>query len=77
MSCKTKPSPAVLKGCYPFLKRVNHEHFKTSLLPALQKAMLRNPEIILECVALTISGLNLDLSQYAMDLGNTLIGTTN
>lgn len=37
--------------------------------------MLRNPEIILECVGVTISGLNLDLSQYAMDLGNSLIGT--
>lgn len=63
-----------MRGCYPFLKKLNHDNFKSSLLPALQKSMLRNPEVILEAVGLIISGLNLDLSPYAMDLGNSLIG---
>lgn len=74
VSSKTKPLASVIKGCYAFLKSLNHDHFKNSLQPALQKAMLRNPEVILEAVGLIISGLNLDLSQYALDLGNSLIG---
>lgn len=63
----------MIKACYPLLKNVNHNQFKTSLLPALQKSMLRNPEIIIECVGLVISGMSIDLSQYALDIGKTLI----
>lgn len=74
VSCKTKPLSSIIKGCYPFLKRFNHDNFKNNLLPALQKAMLRNPEVILEAVGLIISGLNIDLSQYALDLGSSIIG---
>lgn len=76
VSCKTRPLPNVIIASYPLLKQVNHDLFKKNLWPSLQKAMLRNPEIILECVGLVISGLNLDLSVYATEVGNSLIGTT-
>lgn len=69
--------PNVITACYPLLVEVNNEQFKKSVLPALQKAMLRNPEIILECVELVISGVHLDLSSYAMEIGNSLIGMSN
>ncbi|KYB24626.1 Translational activator GCN1-like Protein [Tribolium castaneum] len=58
VSCKTRPLPNVVIATYPLLK---------------QKAMLRNPEVILECVGLVISGLNLDLSTCAVEIGNSLI----
>ena len=48
----------------PLLRHVTHEEFKASLLPAIQKAMLRNPEIVLLSVAHILDGLNIDLSQY-------------
>lgn len=73
ISGKTKPLPAVIEGCYSFLKLLNHDEFKATLLPALQKAMLRNPEVILECVGIVITGLSLDLSRYSADLGKSLI----
>lgn len=72
ISTKTKPLPPVVEACYPLLKLVTHDEFKSTLLPALQKSMLRNPEVILECVGVVIKGMNLDLSQYAMDLGKSL-----
>lgn len=74
ISCKNKPTNTVVEACYPLIKTVNHDQFKTILLPALQKAMLRNPEIIIECVGFVISGVNLDLSPYASDIGKSLIG---
>ncbi|KAF5292015.1 hypothetical protein FQA39_LY14132 [Lamprigera yunnana] len=73
VSCKIKPLKSIIKACYPLLKMVNHEQFKGVLLPALLKAMLRNPEIIIECVGLVISGLTIDLSAYASEIGKGLI----
>ncbi|KAG5899951.1 hypothetical protein JTB14_002498 [Gonioctena quinquepunctata] len=73
ISCKTKPSPDVIIACYPLISRVNDDLFKKQLLPALQKAMLRNPEIILECVGLVVSGMEIDLSDYAYEIGTGLI----
>ncbi|KAJ8939614.1 hypothetical protein NQ318_012337 [Aromia moschata] len=73
ISCKVRPSPNIVMACYPLLHQVNNELFKRIVLPALQKAMLRNPEIILECVGLVISGINLDLGEYAMEIGKSLV----
>lgn len=56
----------------PLLSRVSHEEFCSQLLPAIQKAMLRNPEIILPCLGYVLSGLSLDLSQYALDIAKSI-----
>ncbi|GIY00789.1 eIF-2-alpha kinase activator GCN1 [Caerostris extrusa] len=71
---KTKPLPHVLETCSSLLRQITHNEFKTFILPALQKVLLRNPEIIFETVYTLISGVSLDLSQYALDLGKS-IGT--
>lgn len=73
VSCKVRPLPNVIIATYPLLKLIPHDLFKKTLWPALQKAMLRNPEIILGCVGLVISGLSPDLSPFAVDIGNSLI----
>ena len=49
---------------------MDHADFKESLLPLMQKAMLRNPEIVLESVALILEGLNIDLSQYVSEVSS-------
>jgi hypothetical protein len=72
ISCKTKPAVYVIKASDSLLKHVSHEEFKQHLLPAMQKAMLRNPEIILGSVGHVIEGLSLDMSQYAQDVGRSL-----
>ncbi|KAM0733122.1 Stalled ribosome sensor GCN1 [Formica fusca] len=72
ISCKKKPDLYVVDVAVPLLRRLTHEEFKTQLLPALQKAMLRNPEIIIESVGLILSGLSLDLSQYSQEISKGL-----
>lgn len=74
VSCKTRPSPNLVIACYPLLSQVNLDTFQSSVLGALQKAMLRNPEIILETVGLVISGVNIDLSSSAVEISKNIIG---
>lgn len=72
ISCKKKPDLYIVDVAAPFLRRLTHEEFKSHLLPALQKAMLRNPEIIIESVGHILNGLSLDLSQYCQDISKGL-----
>ncbi|XP_033358048.1 eIF-2-alpha kinase activator GCN1 [Bombus vosnesenskii] len=72
ISCKKKPDLYVVHNAIPLLRRISHDEFKSQLLPALQKAMLRNPEIIIESVGYILSGLSLDLSQYSQDISKGL-----
>lgn len=72
ISCKKKPDLYVVHNAVPLLRRISHDEFKSQLLPALQKAMLRNPEIIIESVGYILSGLSLDLSQYSQDISKGL-----
>ncbi|XP_046621828.1 eIF-2-alpha kinase activator GCN1 isoform X1 [Neodiprion virginianus] len=72
VSCKKKPDLYVVDAAVPLLKRVTHDEFKNQLLPALQKAMLRNPEIIIEAVGHILSGVSLDLSKYSQDISKGL-----
>ncbi|KAF8792212.1 eIF-2-alpha kinase activator GCN1 like protein [Argiope bruennichi] len=69
---KAKPLPHVLESCSSLLRQITHNEFKTSVLPSIQKVLLRNPEIIFETVNSIITGVSLDLSQYALDLGKSL-----
>ncbi|CAH1119168.1 unnamed protein product [Phaedon cochleariae] len=73
ISTKVRPSPNIIIACYPLISQANIDLFKKTILPALQKAMLRNPEIILECVGLVLSGIQLDLSDCANEIGTSLI----
>ncbi|XP_016837247.1 eIF-2-alpha kinase activator GCN1 [Nasonia vitripennis] len=72
VSCKKKPDLYIIDAAAPFLKRISHDDFKNQLLPALQKAMLRNPEIIIETVGHILTSLSLDLSRYTDDISKGL-----
>lgn len=72
VSVKVKPPVYVVDESRALLRQLSHDEFKGQLLPAVQKAMLRNPEVILECVGHIISVVSLDLSQYAGDIGKSL-----
>lgn len=74
ISCKTRPLPNLVIACYPLLSQVNSDLFKNLVLVALQKAMLRNPEVILETVGLIISGVEIDLSETALETSKSIIG---
>ncbi|NXD39989.1 GCN1 kinase, partial [Copsychus sechellarum] len=65
---KTKPQKHVLDSCSPLLRYMSHPEFKDSVLPTLQKSLLRSPENVIETISCLLVSVNLDLSQYALDI---------
>ncbi|XP_065580643.1 stalled ribosome sensor GCN1-like [Artemia franciscana] len=74
ITTKTKPPEHVLQVASEFLKYLSHDEFKKSVLPALQKAILRNPEMIMEAFSFVLGAVSIDLSQYAAEIGKAITG---
>ncbi|ELT88389.1 hypothetical protein CAPTEDRAFT_195675 [Capitella teleta] len=62
----------VLKCCNELLKLVTRDDFREQVLPALERAMLRNPEIVLQSFCIMIEGLKIELSPFVMNVGKLL-----
>lgn len=73
ITVKIKPNSNHITSCRLILKSVTKDEFKTLILPALQRSMLRSPEIVLETVGAIVAELELDVSEFAVDMGKTLI----
>lgn len=73
ITVKVKPCSILFITCSRLLHTLSADEFQTSILPALQRAMLRSPEIILQGVGTIIHEVNFDCSTFAYDLGKTLI----
>lgn len=73
VTVKVKPNVALFTSCSQLLQALSGDEFKKTILPALQRAMLRSPEIILQGVGAIIHEINVDCSDFAFDLGKTLI----
>ena len=50
------------------LCQADHDDFKTKLMVAFDKAMLRNPEIAIDAFVAMIAGVSIDLSAYSSAL---------
>ncbi|RMX46865.1 hypothetical protein pdam_00022068, partial [Pocillopora damicornis] len=74
INSKTRPSHHVLVNIPPLLSHVTHDDFSSLILPALQKSLLRNPEVVLESAAYLISSVSIDLSKYALDICKNTVG---
>nr|XP_022338883.1 eIF-2-alpha kinase activator GCN1-like [Crassostrea virginica] len=72
LGSRSKPPALLLKSSSELLRHINHAEFKDQVLPALQKAMLRSPEIILEAVGSLLLSVTIDLGQYIQDLSKPL-----
>uniref|UniRef100_A0A6B2EHQ3 Putative translational activator gcn1 n=1 Tax=Phlebotomus kandelakii TaxID=1109342 RepID=A0A6B2EHQ3_9DIPT len=70
---KTKPNVHYFTLCQTILQSITKEEFQLVILPALQRAMLRSPEIILQGVGAIVREVDVDMSDFAMDMGKTLI----
>lgn len=68
ISCKTRPEQEFIRQCSFTVKLVTLDVFKSKLLPPILKSMLRNPEVILECIATVISCISFDLSVHAVEI---------
>lgn len=68
IACKIRPEQEFIRQCSFTLKLVTYDVFKSKLLPPILKSMLRNPEVILECIAVVISSLSIDISANALEI---------
>lgn len=73
VTVKSKPNVHHFASCKRILKSFNTDDFKTTLFPALQRGILRAPEIILQGVGMIVKDLEIDISDFAFDIGKILI----
>lgn len=73
VTVKVKPSPSNITACKLLLNTITRDEFKAQILPALQRSMLRSPEVVLQSVGFIVRELNIDISDFSLDLGKTLI----
>ncbi|XP_073102669.1 protein ILITYHIA [Elaeis guineensis] len=67
LNAKDRPSRAVGEAFQSLLMHLEHEEFKTFVVPSSVKMLKRNPEIVLESVGDLLKSVNLDLSKYALE----------
>ncbi|CAF1165471.1 unnamed protein product [Adineta steineri] len=72
LGTRTKPYDAALKPCTEIIRSIDIETFKTNVYPAVNRSLLRNPEIIIEAVPSLLSNLQFDLSYTAIELAKLL-----
>lgn len=66
---KTKLTDQYDSSCFQYtLSQISRDEFQSILLPSLQKAILRNPEISLILMVHIIEYLNMDLSDFTLDI---------
>lgn len=73
ITVKAKPNCHHITACKILLEATTKEEVKSTLLPAMQRSMLRNPEIVLEGVGYIVRELNADISDSSVELGKVLI----
>lgn len=73
ITTKVKPPSISFVQCQLLLQIINEAEFQKEILPALQKAMLRSPEISLQAVGYIVEYMNFDISPYALQMGKVLV----
>lgn len=73
ITVKVKPNFNYILACKSLLKSLSKAEFEASLYPALQRSMLRSPEIVLQGVGYIVQELELDMNDYAITLSKPLI----
>lgn len=73
ITVKAKPNCHHITACKILLEATTKDEVKTILVPAMQRAMLRNPEIVLEGVGYIVRELTVDISDSSVELGKVLI----
>lgn len=73
ITVKTKLDSHLYIASQIYLNLLTEDEIKSTLLPAIQRSMLRSPEIILEGVEHIISGLRFNVDANGLDIGKVLI----
>ncbi|CAK1582375.1 unnamed protein product [Parnassius mnemosyne] len=74
ISVKSRPNANYITACADLLSLLTKSDVQETLLPALQKAMLRSPETIIQAVGEVFTNLNIYVDGIAVDIGKSLIG---
>lgn len=73
VTVKQKPHYNFIPSCSVILTSVTNDEFKVHLLSPLQRSMLRSPEIVLHAVGAIVKELQIDVGEFANELGKPLI----
>lgn len=73
ITVKTKLDCHLYIASQIYLNLLTEDEVKSNLLPAIQRSMLRSPEIILEGVEHIINGLRCNIDGNGLDIGKVLI----
>jgi hypothetical protein len=72
VATRSKPRAWLVKCSNYWLRYATREEFSEKIVPAMQRALLRNPELILQGVGLLLEDLIIDLSDFSKDLATNL-----
>ena len=67
ITVKSKPHASDISGCSIEFRAISKDVFKSVILPALQRSMLRSLEVILRAIGAIVSEIQADLSDFAID----------
>lgn len=73
ITSKEKGNPHYLNQCKVIINSISETDFQSKFLPPMQKALLRNPEIVLKVAGIIFNAVEIDLSLCAFDLGKVLV----
>ncbi|EDV23577.1 uncharacterized protein TRIADDRAFT_58366 [Trichoplax adhaerens] len=68
INSKTVPPRHILIWTKYLIYNIDHAEFKEKVLPAVQKAALRNLDVAIICMPFLFDSVRIDLSQYLMDI---------
>lgn len=68
LNAREKPTKVLSEAFCLLFKCMSHEDFQSIVVPSSVKMLKRNPEIVLESVAILLESVNLDLSRYAIEI---------
>ena len=69
-----QPPALYVSSCNTLLKELTHSDLQSTVMPAVHKSLLRNPEAVLSALAGLAAGSALDLSPYLSELAKLLQG---
>jgi hypothetical protein len=73
ITVKTKVDCHLYEASRIYLDLLTEDEVRNSLLPAIQRSMLRNPETILEGVEYIIQGVRFNIDESGLEIGKVLI----
>ena len=73
LASKTPPTPMAISACKSLLGSLTRTEFAETVLPALTRALRRNPEVVLDVACALFHDLHLDVSHFGLELQKSLL----